>query len=380
MSLSYDVKMAHLRLTFCQLWNKDIFLIQEEFALNSGRVTYKDAGVDIDSGNSFVKLIKPMVKATYRPEVIADLGGFGGLFSLNTSKYRQPVLVSGTDGVGTKLKLAFLTDRHDTVGIDLVAMCVNDIVVQGAEPLFFLDYLATGKLHPEKASEIVKGIAHGCSLAGCSLIGGETAEMPGFYEEGEYDLAGFAVGVVERDNIIDGSTITVGNKLIGLTSSGLHSNGYSLARKVFLEIMGLTITSTLPGFTTTVGDELLTPTRIYVKSVLNLLRDFRINGIAHITGGGLLENVPRILPNGCKAIINRDSWEIPQIFRLLQEGGNVADTEMFRTFNCGIGMVLVVPEKEAEEVLIRLSGLNEQAYVIGEVGKCDVGSECVELV
>ncbi|MHC1697872.1 MAG: phosphoribosylformylglycinamidine cyclo-ligase [Geobacteraceae bacterium] len=346
----------------------------------NNKVTYKDAGVDIDSGNSFVKMIKPLVKATYRPEVIADLGGFGGLFSLNSSKYRQPVLVSGTDGVGTKLKLAFLADKHDTVGIDLVAMCVNDIIVQGAEPLFFLDYLATGRLVPEKASEIVKGIAQGCSMAGCALIGGETAEMPGFYSEGEYDLAGFAVGVVERDNIIDGSSITVGNKLIGITSNGLHSNGYSLARKVLFDIMGLEINSPLPGLQSTVADELLTPTRIYVKTVLNLLRDFRINGIAHITGGGLLENVPRILPNGCKAIIAKDSWEAPPIFPLLQQGGGIEEMEMFRTFNCGIGMVLVVPDKEAEEVLIRLSGLNEQAFVIGEVAKCDAGGECVELV
>jgi len=346
----------------------------------NNKVTYKDAGVDIDSGNSFVKLIKPLVKATYRPEVIADLGGFGGLFSLNSSKYRQPVLVSGTDGVGTKLKLAFMADKHDTVGIDLVAMCVNDIIVQGAEPLFFLDYLATGRLVPEKASEIVKGIAQGCSMAGCALIGGETAEMPGFYSEGEYDLAGFAVGVVERDNIIDGSSITVGNKLIGITSNGLHSNGYSLARKVLFDIMGLEINSPLPGLQSTVAEELLTPTRIYVKTVLNLLRDFRINGIAHITGGGLLENVPRILPNGCKAIIAKDSWVVPPIFPLLQQGGGIEDMEMFRTFNCGIGMVLVVPDKEAEEILIRLSGLNEQAFVIGEVSKCDAGGECVELV
>jgi phosphoribosylformylglycinamidine cyclo-ligase len=348
--------------------------------LSNGRVTYKDAGVDIDSGNNFVKLIKPMVKATYRPEVIADLGGFGGLFSLNTTKYRQPVLVSGTDGVGTKLKVAFMTDRHDTVGIDLVAMCVNDIIVQGAEPLFFLDYLATGKLLPEKAAEVVKGIAQGCAQAGCSLIGGETAEMPGFYSDNEYDLAGFAVGVVERDAIIDGSSITVGNKLIGIQSSGLHSNGYSLARKVFFEIMGLGVNSILPGLDRTVGDELLTPTRIYVKTILNLLRDFAINGIAHITGGGLLENVPRILPNGCKAVINRGSWIMPPVFPILQHGGGIEDAEMFRTFNCGIGMVLVVPEKEAEEVLIRLSGLNEHAYVIGDVEKCEVGKECVELV
>lgn len=348
--------------------------------MKSGKVTYKDAGVDIDSGNSFVSLIKPMVKATYRPEVIADLGGFGGLFSLNASKYRNPVLVSGTDGVGTKLKVAFMADRHDTVGIDLVAMCVNDIIVQGAEPLFFLDYLATGKLNPEQGAEVVKGIAHGCSLAGCALIGGETAEMPGFYGEGEYDLAGFAVGVVDRDNIIDGSSITVGNKLIGIASSGLHSNGYSLARKVLFEVMGLGIHSTLPGLDRTVADELLTPTRIYVKTVLNLLRDFRINGIAHITGGGLLENIPRILPHGCKAVINRDSWVMPPIFIILRQGASLDETELFRTFNCGIGMVLAVPENEAEEVLIRLSGLNEQAFVIGEVGKCDVGMECVELV
>jgi len=348
--------------------------------LNSSKVTYKDAGVDIDSGNDFVKLIKPLVKATYRPEVIADLGGFGGLFSLNASKYRNPVLVSGTDGVGTKLKVAFMADRHDTVGIDLVAMCVNDIIVQGAEPLFFLDYLATGKLNPENAAEVVKGIAQGCSLAGCSLIGGETAEMPGFYGEGDYDLAGFAVGVVDRDNIIDGSSITVGNKLIGIASSGLHSNGYSLARKILFEMMGLDINSVLPGLDRTVADELLTPTRIYVKTVLNLLRDFRINGIAHITGGGLLENIPRILPHGCKAVISKDSWIMPPIFLILQQGGSLEESELFRTFNCGIGMVLAVPENEAEEVLIRLSGLNEQAYVIGEIGKCDVGGECVELV
>ncbi len=347
---------------------------------DSGKVTYKDAGVDIDSGNSFVKMIKPLVKSTYRPEVIADLGGFGGLFSLNMTKYRQPVLVSGTDGVGTKLKLAFMADKHDTVGIDLVAMCVNDIIVQGAEPLFFLDYLATGRLEPEKASEIVKGIANGCSQAGCSLIGGETAEMPGFYSDGEYDLAGFAVGVVDRDSIIDGSSITVGNKLIGIASSGLHSNGYSLARKVFFDMMGLKIDSVLPGLGTTLGEALLTPTRIYVKTILNLLRDFRINGIAHITGGGLLENVPRILPHGCKAVVRKSSWTIPPLFVVLQQGGSIEEMELFRTFNCGIGMVLSVPENDADEVLLRLSGLNEQAFIIGEIGKCEVGGECVELV
>ena len=347
--------------------------------MSDTKITYRDAGVDIDAGNTFVKMIKPLVKATTRPEVIADIGGFGGLFSLNAAKYKNPVLVSGTDGVGTKLKLAFLADKHDTIGIDLVAMCVNDIVVQGAEPLFFLDYLATAKLDPEKAVQVVKGIADGCIQAGCALIGGETAEMPGFYSGDEYDLAGFTVGVVERDRIIDGSTITVGNKLIGIASSGLHSNGYSLARKIILEKMGLGINDLLPGLVTTVAEELLTPTRIYVKSILNLLRDFRINGIAHITGGGLLENVPRVLPHGCKAIIDRTSWEQPPIFSILRDGGNLDDEEMYRTFNCGIGMVLAVPEDEAEEILIRLSGLHEQAYVIGEVAKCEPGRECVEL-
>jgi phosphoribosylformylglycinamidine cyclo-ligase len=343
-------------------------------------ISYKDAGVDIDAGNTFVKMIKPLVKATSRPEVIADIGGFGGLFSLNSNKYKNPVLVSGTDGVGTKLKLAFLAGRHDTIGIDLVAMCVNDIVVQGAEPLFFLDYLATSKLDPERGALIVKGIADGCIQAGCALIGGETAEMPGFYTGDDYDLAGFAVGVVERDRIIDGSSITVGNRLIGLASSGLHSNGYSLARKVVLDIMGLSVHDVIPGLDRTVADELLTPTRIYVKSILNLIRDFSINGIAHITGGGLLENVPRVLPHGCKAVIDRNSWQEPAIFDVLRRGGNIEESEMYRTFNCGIGMVLAVPEHETEEVLIRLSGLNEQAQVIGEVVKCEPGSECVELV
>ncbi|HEX8960802.1 MAG TPA: phosphoribosylformylglycinamidine cyclo-ligase [Geobacteraceae bacterium] len=348
--------------------------------MSTTRTTYRDAGVDIDAGNTFVRMIKPLVKATSRPEVIADIGGFGGLFSLNAAKYKNPVLVSGTDGVGTKLKLAFLADRHDTIGIDLVAMCVNDIVVQGAEPLFFLDYLATARLEPEKSAQVVKGIAEGCVQAGCALIGGETAEMPGFYSEGEYDLAGFTVGVVERDNIIDGSSITVGNTLIGIASSGLHSNGYSLARKIIFERMGLGIDDHLPGLEKSVADELLTPTRIYVKSILNLLRDFRINGIAHITGGGLLENVPRVLPHGCKAVIEQNSWQRPAIFMLLQEKGNVEESEMLRTFNCGIGMVLAVPEEEADEILIRLSGLHEQAFVIGEVAKCEPGKECVEMV
>jgi len=344
------------------------------------RITYKDAGVDIEAGNSFVNMIKPLVKSTFRPEVMAEIGGFGGLFSLNASKYKNPVLVSGTDGVGTKLKLAFLADRHDTVGIDLVAMCVNDIIVQGAEPLFFLDYLATGRLLPEKAAQIVKGIAEGCRQAGCALIGGETAEMPGFYADGEYDMAGFTVGVVERDNIIDGSSIAVGNRLIGIASSGLHSNGYSLVRKLVFERLGLSIDSPFPGTDRTVAEELLTPTRIYVRSVMNLLRDFKINGIAHITGGGLLENVPRILPRGCVATIHLDRWKRPVLFDVLQDAGNVERDEMYRAFNMGIGMVLAVAENDVEDIIDRLKGLGDQAWAIGEITACPEGSECVQLV
>ncbi|MBT1071637.1 phosphoribosylformylglycinamidine cyclo-ligase [Pelotalea chapellei] len=348
--------------------------------MSDQRITYKDAGVDIAAGNSFVNMIKPLVKSTYRPEVMADIGGFGGLFSLNTSKFKNPVLVSGTDGVGTKLKIAFMADRHETVGIDLVAMCVNDIVVQGAEPLFFLDYLATGALLPEKAAAVVKGIAEGCRQAGCALIGGETAEMPGFYSDGEYDIAGFAVGVVDRDHIIDGSGIGVGNRLIGIASSGLHSNGYSLARKLVFDCMGLSIDSELPGTGRTVADEFLTPTRIYIRSILNLLKDFTINGIAHITGGGLLENIPRILPRGCQAAIHLPRWERPALFDILQKAGNVERDEMYRTFNMGIGMVLVVSEKDAEDMIDRLTGLQERAWIIGEITSCSENSENIVLV
>lgn len=335
--------------------------------MTKARATYKEAGVDIEAGNSFVQKIKPLVKSTFRPEVMTEIGGFGGLFSLNTTKYKNPVLVSGTDGVGTKLKLAFLADRHDTVGIDLVAMCVNDIVVQGAEPLFFLDYLATGKLDPDSAAQIVAGIAEGCRQSGCALIGGETAEMPGFYSDGEYDIAGFTVGVVEKDQIIDGSSITVGNKLIGIGSSGLHSNGYSLARRIIFDRMGLSIDSRLPGSDLSVADELLTPTRIYVRSVMNLLKDFKINGIAHITGGGLLENVPRVLPKGCSAAFKLGSWSMPSIFTILQEAGNVEQSEMYRTFNMGVGMVLAVAKTDVDDILSRLNGLGEQAWLIGEI-------------
>ena len=334
-------------------------------------ITYKDAGVDIDAGNQFVDMIKPLVKATSRPEVLTDIGGFGGLFSLNSSKYKRPTLVAATDGVGTKLKLAFMMEKHDTVGIDLVAMCVNDIIVQGAEPLFFLDYLATSKLSPEAAVEIVKGIAEGCKQAGCALLGGETAEMPGMYGGGEYDLAGFSVGVVDNDNIIDGSTITTGDQIIGIASNGLHSNGFSLARKIFLEEMKLDLHDTPAGLDQPLGEALLTPTLIYVKSIQNLLKNFNIKGIAHITGGGLLENLPRVLPQQCKAVIERNSWEKPAIFEMLREGGNIPEEEMYRTFNYGIGMTLIVPPNEVEDILGRLVGLGESAYLIGEIAPAD---------
>ena len=343
------------------------------------KATYKDAGVDIDAGNRFVEMIKPLVKSTMRPEVLTDIGGFGGLFSLNTDKYKNPTLVSGTDGVGTKLKLAFMLDKHDSVGIDLVAMCVNDIIVQGAEPLFFLDYFATGKLAPEKAAEVVKGIAAGCKMAGCALIGGETAEMPGMYPEGEYDLAGFTVGVVDRDNLIDGSTIHEGDVLIGLASSGLHSNGYSLARKIVIEQLNLPLDQPAKGMDLPLGEALLTPTKIYVKSILNLIRDFTIKGMAHITGGGLLENIPRVLPKHCKALLNKGSWEIPALFELLRAGGNIDELEMYRTFNNGIGMVLVVQKDEVDDILSRLHGLGETASVIGKIALTDDSGQ-VELV
>lgn len=341
-------------------------------------ITYKDAGVDIDAGNHFVDLIKPLVKQTSRPEVLTDIGGFGGLFSLNSSKYKRPTLVAATDGVGTKLKLAFMLETHDTVGIDLVAMCVNDLIVQGAEPLFFLDYLATAKLAPEKAVEVVKGIAEGCKQANCALLGGETAEMPGMYAGGEYDLAGFSVGVVDNDKIIDGSTITKGDIVVGISSSGLHSNGFSLARKILLEKLQLDMSSQPEGLDKPLGQELLTPTRIYVKSILNLIRDFNIKGIAHITGGGLLENIPRVLPHHCKAVIKRNSWKKPAIFELLRQGGNIPEDEMYRTFNYGIGMVLIVPPAEADDIIGRLAGLGDQAYIIGEILTADTPS--VELI
>lgn len=331
------------------------------------KLTYSDAGVNIDEGMKLVDLIKPAVRSSYRKEVLGDIGGFGALFSGRFKNLKDPVLVSSTDGVGTKLMLAFMADRHDTVGIDLVAMSVNDILVSGAEPLFFLDYFATGKLDAVRAAQVVKGIAKGCKAAGCALIGGETAEMPGLYKPGEYDLAGFAVGVVDRKKAITGSRIKAGDKIIGLASSGLHSNGFSLARKVIFDALGLSVDSTPAGFKDTIGNVLLTPTRIYVKPVLSLLKDFDVLGMAHITGGGFLDNIPRVLPKGVKAIIHRGSWPVPPVFGLIQRGGSIDESEMFRTFNCGIGFIMVVRAKDEEKVLKRLKALKEKAFTIGEV-------------
>lgn len=338
-------------------------------------VTYKDSGVDIEKGNTFVQMIKPLVESTFRPEVLTKIGGFAGCVSLNLERYKRPILVSSTDGVGTKLKIAFMMDRHDTVGIDLVAMCVNDIIVSGAKPIFMLDYLATSKLDVNKAKIVVEGIVKGCMEAECSLIGGETAEMPGFYKEGEYDLAGFAVGIVEDNQLIDGSEITVGDQLIGLASSGLHSNGYSLVRKVLLEHHRMNLSERVEEIGEVLGEELLRPTKIYVKTVLNLIRDFRIGGIAHITGGGLTENIPRVLPKGCKAVIHRGSWDIPPIFTFIKEKGTITDEEMFRTFNNGIGMVLIAKAKEADEIIGRLNSMGEKAFIIGEIVKTEKEKE-----
>jgi phosphoribosylformylglycinamidine cyclo-ligase len=329
--------------------------------------TYRDSGVDIDAGDEFVDRIKPLVRSTFRPEVLGDLGGFGGMFGFQAKKYQDPVLVSGTDGVGTKLKIAFLMDRHDTVGIDLVAMCVNDIAVSGAEPLFFLDYFATGKLSVSKAQQVVTGIAEGCRQAGCALIGGETAEMPSFYPEGEYDLAGFAVGAVDRPKIIDGRTIAPGDVILGLASSGLHSNGYSLARRVLFDQAKLTVSSQPPELDRPLGEILLTPTRIYAKQILALIQEFPVKGIAHITGGGITENLPRVLPAGMRARIYRSRWAVPPIFSVISTLGSVERDEMYRVFNMGIGLILVVSPRSADAMVTRLVAMGEQAALMGEV-------------
>ena len=344
------------------------------------KFSYKDSGVDIEKGDAFVQAIKPMVESTFRPEVLTKIGGFAGCVSLNLERYKKPILVSSTDGVGTKLKIAFLMDRHDTVGIDLVAMCVNDIVVSGAKPLFLLDYFATSKLDTEKSMKVVSGIAKGCIEAECSLIGGETAEMPGFYKEGEYDLAGFAVGIVEDSQLIDGSSVTVGDKLIGIASSGLHSNGYSLVRKLLLDQHKMDLEKRVEEIGEVLGEELLRPTRIYVKTILNLARDFHIGGIAHITGGGITGNLPRVIPKGCKAVVHRGSWDIPSIFPFLKEKGKISEEEMLRIFNNGIGMILTARPKDVEDILARLHSLGEKAFTIGEVGKTEREQETIEFV
>ncbi len=338
-------------------------------------ISYRDAGVDIDAGNSLIERIKPVVAKTRRPGVVSGLGGFGALFELPLDRYRKPLLVSGTDGVGTKLKLAIDSGRHDTIGIDLVAMCANDIIVQGAEPLFFLDYYATGKLDVDVAADVVKGIGRGCELAGAALIGGETAEMPGMYSAEDYDLAGFCVGIVEKDKLIDGQSVQAGDALIGLASSGPHSNGYSLARKI-LEVSGA-------GFDTEVDgkpliDWLLEPTRIYVKPLLALLEQVEVRSLCHVTGGGLPENLPRMLPENTVADIDTASWQWPAIFRWMQEQGNVDTFEMYRTFNCGVGMVICVPEADCDKALALLHEQGENAWRLGRVAAGE-GEARVEL-
>jgi len=342
----------------------------------SQKVDYKSAGVNIEEGYKAVEMMKDHVKTTFNKNVLTGLGGFGGLFQLDLNGIQNPVLVSGTDGVGTKLKLAFLTDRHDTVGEDLVAMCVNDILCQGAKPLFFLDYLATGKLEAEKAADIVKGVASGCRKAGCALIGGETAEMPGFYTDGEYDMAGFAVGVVDREKLIDGSLIKAGDVILGLPSSGIHSNGYSLVRKVFFEQCGYDVSSNLEEFETQLGDVLLTPTRIYTQPVMNIVESVNIHGMSHITGGGFYENVPRMLPEGTHASFKKDSWPVPQVFNVLQNKASIDTRDMYNTFNMGIGFMMVVAPEDVQKVMNICEQLGEAVY---EIGTVEAGDNEVQL-
>ncbi|MFP5108365.1 phosphoribosylformylglycinamidine cyclo-ligase [Neobacillus sp. C211] len=330
---------------------------------------YRQAGVNIDAGNEAVERMKKHVKKTFRPEVLTGLGGFGALFKPDLTKMEEPVFVSGTDGVGTKLKIAFAMNKHDTIGIDAVAMCVNDVIVQGAEPLFFLDYLACGKIIPEKIEAIVKGIADGCVQAGCSLIGGETAEMPGMYQDEEYDIAGFTVGMVDQKHVIDGSQVKEGQVLIGLASSGVHSNGFSLVRKVLLEDAKFSLGDYVDELGAELGSVLLEPTKIYVKSILSTVRKYTVYGLVHVTGGGFYDNIPRILPKGFQAEIKEGSWKVPGIFSFIQKSGEISDYDMFRTFNMGIGMILVVDSVDTTAIIEHLQTLGEDAYVIGTVQK-----------
>ena len=345
---------------------------QDSKASPSASLSYRDAGVDIDAGNALIERIKPIVTQTFRPGVLTGLGGFGALFELPLDRYREPVLVSGTDGVGTKLKLALELGKHDTIGIDLVAMCANDIVVAGAEPLFFLDYYATGRLDVEVATDVIRGIAAGCELAGAALTGGETAEMPGMYHAGDYDLAGFCVGIAEKSRLIQPERVTPGDVLIGLAASGPHSNGYSLIRKI-LELSEADLAQPLGD--TTLGQALLAPTRIYVKPLLALMGAIDIHALAHITGGGLPENLPRVLPDGCKAVIDSDSWQLPPVFQWLQQQGGVANSELLRTFNCGVGMVVCVAATDADTALEQLREAGETAWTLGHIASTDSGEK-----
>ncbi|MDM8552036.1 phosphoribosylformylglycinamidine cyclo-ligase [Desulfobacterales bacterium HSG2] len=343
-------------------------------------LTYADAGVDIEKADRLVSTIKGIAKQTSRSGVMSEIGGFGGLFSLNTANIERPVLVSSTDGVGTKLKIAFMMNKHDTIGIDLVAMCVNDIAVMGAKPLFFLDYLSMGKLETGIAEDVIRGIGEGCKDANCSLIGGETAEMPGFYKAGEYDLAGFVVGVADNSKIVDGSEIRGGHRLVGIPSSGLHSNGFSLVRKVCFDILKLEVDTYIPELEQPLGEALLEPTKIYSSTIQLLIRDLPIHGLAHITGGGIGENTVRVIPRACSVLIYRGSWVIPPIFKFIQQAGKISDDEMMRTFNNGIGMIAIVPEKDVPDVLQRLKGMHRNACVIGEVVKKELSDKRVKWI
>lgn len=342
------------------------------------KITYQDAGVDVNEGYEAVEKMKKYVEETKIPGVLSHLGSFGGLFQLNMKQYKQPILVSGTDGVGTKLKIAFMMGRHNTIGIDLVAMCANDVLCQGARPLFFLDYIGTGKLDSDQVAQIVEGVARGCKDAGCALIGGESAEMPGFYRKGEYDLAGFCVGVVEQDQMITGKKIQPGDVVIGFPSKGLHSNGFSLVRKLFFERENWRVDQYIEELGDTLGNVLLTPTRIYVKPILALLERFSIKGLAHITGGGFIENIPRILPKGCRAHIEIHSFPIPPIFAVLQRLGGLEKKDLYNTFNMGIGMVAVVSPKDRDPIMDFLENNGEEVYVIGKVERGEKGVELWE--
>ncbi|MBF0342831.1 MAG: phosphoribosylformylglycinamidine cyclo-ligase [Nitrospirae bacterium] len=335
--------------------------------MDKTKLTYKEAGVNIEQADAFINDITPMVRGTFRKEVLTDIGAFYSLFSVDLDKYNDPVLVSSTDGVGTKLKLAFMMNKHDTIGIDLVAMCANDILTCGAEPLFFLDYLAVAKLNKSVAVEILKGITEGCLQAGCSLVGGETAEMPGFYAANEYDISGFVVGIVNRNKVIDSKNVNTGDTVIGLASTGIHSNGYSLIRRLFFDMHALNVDTYMPELGKTLGEELLTPTRIYVKTILSLRSAVEIKAMAHITGGGITGNLPRVLPQGCGVQINRGSWDIPPVFELIKRMGNIEDHEMFRTFNMGIGFMVIVSGKDCEKTLSLLKEVDQRAFVIGNI-------------